>query len=272
MLGDLRARRYRPAAWWRFVADSFDRAAAQRAFNARAHRETLAVGALGLGAWCVAAPWHPAGAAAGAAWWLLVVAMLDWHLGMLEHPDGQPLGRIGLPNLLGLGRLAIVPVVPLVPPWAVAGLLLVSGATDIADGRIARRRGQATRLGRWLDGAADAAVLIAATVALTASGELPVWAAGLVVARHAAQWVAVTLAYLVRGGPAATDVVPARFAGAVLLAGLVASPLSAAVGTSLVSIGALGGLVAVAESVRRVMRHRAPGRGRGPSASGRGDR
>lgn len=192
VLAELRARRYRPAAWWRFLADSLDRARAQRASNARAHRQTLVIGALGLGAWCFAAPWHPAGATAGAAWWLLVVVMLDWHLGMLEHPDGQPLGRIGLPNLLGLARLAIVPVVPLVPPWAVACLLLASGATDVADGRIARRRGEETRLGRWLDGAADAAVLIAASVALTASGELPVWAAGLVVARHAAQWVGVT--------------------------------------------------------------------------------
>lgn len=254
VLAELRARRYRPAAWWRFVVESLDRAREQRAPHARAHRETLAIGAVGLGAWCVPAPWHPVGAGVGAAWWVLVVAMLDWHLGMLERPDGRPLERIGLPNLLGLGRLAIVPVVPLVPPSAVACLLLVSGATDIADGRIARRRGEETRLGRWLDGAADAALLISAALALSASGVLPVWAAGLVVARHAAQWIGVTFAYFARGGsPATADVAPARFAGAVLLAGLAASPVSSTVGATLVGMGALGGLAAVAQTARRVV-------------------
>ena len=142
----------------------------------------------------------------------------------------------------------------MVPPWAVACLLLASGATDVADGRIARTRGEETRLGRWLDGAADAALLISAAVALSASGALPVWAAGLLVAGHAVQWIGVAFAYFVRGGPpTTTDVVPARLEGALLLAGLAASPLSSAAGATLVLIGALGGLVAVAATIRRVV-------------------
>lgn len=99
--------------------------------------------------------------------------MLDWHLGMLERPDGRPLHGLGVANRLSLARAAIVPVLVVLPPTALAALLFAAGASDILDGWIARSRDEVTTLGFWLDPAVDRWVLTVAAVAAARVDRLP---------------------------------------------------------------------------------------------------
>ena len=65
-----------------------------------------------------------------------------------------------IPNMMSLFRLMLIPVIMWVylkyeNYWLVAGLLLLSGATDVADGFIARHFNQISNLGKVLDPIAD---------------------------------------------------------------------------------------------------------------------
>src|SRR5262249_59472022 len=129
--------------------------------------------------WAAVAGFDPWLALAGTGWWLLAIAMVDWHLGMLEDESGRPLRWLGLPNLLSLARAAIVPVLLVAAPALLSALLILAGATDAIDGRLARARGEETRLGLWLDGGADALMLSAAAVGAARHDLLLWWAAAL---------------------------------------------------------------------------------------------
>lgn len=240
VLEELRAARYRPGGWARFLARSFERAAEQRRKRRRAHGEMLALGVLGLAVWGgVALAGHPALGAAGAGWWLLVVLMLDWHLGMLDGAES-----LGAANALCLLRLGLVPALPMLSAPALATALLAAAATDVLDGRLARTRSEESRLGHWLDGAADGLVVsVAAVVAL------PAWAAALVVARYAGPWFLGTAVYF--AGAGLTARVSARAPGFVVLAGLVLVSLGAPLGVLVAATGAAAGLAAVAGTVLR---------------------
>jgi phosphatidylglycerophosphate synthase len=78
--------------------------------------------------------------------------------------------------LTGL-RLALAPVlvgaILAEAPWAAALVFGVAVATDVADGRIARRRAEASPLGGVLDHAVDAIFVTAGTAALASQGALP---------------------------------------------------------------------------------------------------
>jgi cardiolipin synthase (CMP-forming) len=247
LLRALRDDGYRPGAWGRFLGRSFERARTTRKVRRSEHREILLVGAAGLGAWAAVAAIRPWMALAGVLWWLLVVAMLDWHLGMLEDDQGRPRRRLGLPNLLSLARAAAVPALPAALPTLLAAILIPAGLTDAIDGSLARKRGEQTRLGVWLDGSADALVLSAAAVGAARHGLLPWWAAALVLARHGLPALAVALAYF---GRAQTLVRPAsvltRAPGLVLFAGLALATVRLPLAAPLVAVGALSGLAALA--------------------------
>lgn len=82
-----------------------------------------------------------------------------------------------VPNLLSVLRLALVPVFVwlLVRDelgWA-ALLLMVSGASDFADGRIARAYGLTSRLGQILDPVADRFYIAATVLGLAAVQVIP---------------------------------------------------------------------------------------------------
>src|SRR4051812_14817872 len=87
-----------------------------------------------------------------------------------------------IPNLLSLLRLLGVPLFlwlvlgPEANGWAFA-VLAFGGLSDYADGKIARRFHQTSRLGALLDPAADRLYIVATIVALTVRGILPVWLA-----------------------------------------------------------------------------------------------
>jgi cardiolipin synthase len=88
-----------------------------------------------------------------------------------------------IPNGLSAARLAGVPVFLWLvlglrtatgDYWAV-GLLIVAGATDWLDGKIARALNQGSRLGQVLDPAADRLYIAATLVALAVRGIIPWW-------------------------------------------------------------------------------------------------
>ena len=255
ILRELRADSYRPAAWLRFLARSFERARVTRIERRREHRQAVLVGAAGLAAWTAVVAVRPWLALAGALSWLLVVAMLDWHLGMLEDDRGRSLRRLGLPNQLSLARGAVVPALVVGSPALLAAILIPAGLTDAIDGPLARRRGEETRLGRWLDGTVDTLVLSAAAVGAARHGLLPWWAAALVLGRYLLQVLAVALGYFVSArSPWHAASVSARVPGLVLFAGLVLATLQFPPAGLLVSVGALGGIAALAVTVVRIRR------------------
>jgi phosphatidylglycerophosphate synthase len=91
-----------------------------------------------------------------------------------------------LANALSLLRLALVPVLgaAIVHGEArTAGVLFaLAAASDLADGPLARRRGEASPLGGFLDHAVDAILCVAGLAAWSARGEVPALLAPLVAA------------------------------------------------------------------------------------------
>jgi len=84
-----------------------------------------------------------------------------------------------LPNMLTGLRLAAAPVtVGLLATGRfelALGIFAFAGVSDAADGFLAKRWGVTSRLGRFLDPAADKALLFAALVTLTALRDVPLW-------------------------------------------------------------------------------------------------
>ena len=93
-----------------------------------------------------------------------------------------------IPNLLSVIRLAGVPVFlwlllgPQADGWALL-ILVFSGVSDWADGKIARWLNQASRLGAMLDPAADRLYTLATVVAFVVRDIVPWWVAAVLVLR-----------------------------------------------------------------------------------------
>ena len=90
----------------------------------------------------------------------------------------------GLPNLLTLSRIAIIPLVVglffidgATARWVTLGFFALAGITDFFDGYLARTRGQISRLGRFLDPVADKLLVSSVILMLVAVDRV----AGLVV-------------------------------------------------------------------------------------------
>lgn len=113
--------------------------------------------------------------------------MTEWRSRMADHAGSLAT----LPNLLGLSRIAATPVVLVLalagwPGSALAAAILFSAAalTDVADGRIARARGQVSPLGVFLDLAADKVLVAGSLVVLVELGLLPAWIAATILIRE----------------------------------------------------------------------------------------
>ena len=94
-----------------------------------------------------------------------------------------------VPNALSLARLLLIPVflwLVLVAraDLAAVAVLAVSGITDWADGVIARRTGQMTRLGRLLDPLVDRLTIAATLIGLALRDLVPWWLVALLAARE----------------------------------------------------------------------------------------
>lgn len=257
-LAALRDARFAPRASWTFLAVSFARARALRQTHPRAHRQALLLAAAGATAWVgVAVTGRPALAAAGGSWWLLTVAMLDWHLGMLEHRDGRPRDGIGTANVLTLLRIGAVPALPALGARELGGALLLAAASDLVDGTLARRSGELTRLGPWLDSAADSFVRGVAAVALARLGLLPWWAAGVVAGGYALGWLVLATGYFALARPPLSGKIAAsRIPGGLLALGLVLAAFGVPGAEEVALAGPITGALLLVPSLGRRLRRR----------------
>ena len=95
------------------------------------------------------------------------------------------------PNQLTLFRLLLVTCLVILVLYGFNGLALVvfivAGVTDALDGLMARRMGQRTTLGAWLDPMADKLLLVSTFIVLTMPlglpNQLPLWFTVLVISR-----------------------------------------------------------------------------------------
>ena len=94
-----------------------------------------------------------------------------------------------IPNVLSFIRLALVPVFLYLllarHAWGAAtGILMFSGTSDWADGKIARLvPDQSSRLGELLDPLVDRIYMVTVPVGLALAGVVPWWVVGILLAR-----------------------------------------------------------------------------------------
>jgi CDP-diacylglycerol--glycerol-3-phosphate 3-phosphatidyltransferase len=93
-----------------------------------------------------------------------------------------------VPNVLSGIRLLLIPVFIYLllaahsDGWAVA-VLMFSGASDWADGKIARMLDQSSKLGEYLDPAVDRLYMVTVPIALGLRGFVPWWIIAVLLAR-----------------------------------------------------------------------------------------
>ncbi|BBZ13763.1 CDP-alcohol phosphatidyltransferase family protein [Mycobacterium branderi] len=106
------------------------------------------------------------------------------------EPAGARDRVLTVPNILSVIRLALIPVfyylllVEHADGWAVA-ILMFSGASDWADGKIARLLDQSSRLGELLDPAVDRLYMLSIPIAFGLRGIVPWWIIAVLFARDA---------------------------------------------------------------------------------------
>ncbi|SEL06201.1 CDP-alcohol phosphatidyltransferase family protein [Rhodococcus maanshanensis] len=95
---------------------------------------------------------------------------------------------VTVPNLLSVVRLVGVPLFvylllgPHADGWALA-ILMLSGFTDWADGKLARLLNQSSRLGALLDPLVDRLYVVSTLVAFAIRGIIPWWVAAVLIGR-----------------------------------------------------------------------------------------
>jgi len=105
---------------------------------------------------------------------------------------------VNLPNRLTLARIILVPIfmaflllqVPkgttLFPhqDLVAAAIFILASTTDGLDGYIARKRGQVTVLGKFMDPLADKLLVSAALISLVELGQVPAWVCWTILGRE----------------------------------------------------------------------------------------
>jgi CDP-diacylglycerol--glycerol-3-phosphate 3-phosphatidyltransferase len=105
---------------------------------------------------------------------------------------------VNLPNTLTLGRIFLVPLLVVVlltsfdgrQVLGVSNELLgaaifgLASLTDWLDGFLARRRGQVTGIGQWMDPLADKLLVTAALISLVQLGRAPAWIVAVILGRE----------------------------------------------------------------------------------------
>lgn len=129
----------------------------------------------------------------GAAWWLVIAAVMVGGIPLLRRPDGSEVEYFGVPN--GLTALRAWACQPLLLcalwsfPYNLGFILWCSaggtiGMLDFVDGIIARRIGPITELGKAIDPAMDALFFSMAGVGSVILGIWPAWLAWLTLVRY----------------------------------------------------------------------------------------
>jgi len=98
---------------------------------------------------------------------------------------------VAAPNALSLVRIALVPLVVLAlllgfsgHLWVAAALFVIASLTDVLDGRIARKSGNITVFGTFIDSLADKLLISCTLIALVEMNLVWGWVAMVVVARE----------------------------------------------------------------------------------------
>jgi cardiolipin synthase len=102
-------------------------------------------------------------------------------------PAGRP-AAAGAPAATArsaAARAEVAATAPVAPPadLPALGVLMFDGFSDWADGKLARRLNQTSRIGILLDPAADRLYILATLVAFGIRGIIPWWLAGVIVGR-----------------------------------------------------------------------------------------
>ena len=111
------------------------------------------------------------------------------HETRAPHPPNSD-RVLTVPNALSVIRLVLVPVflwlllVEHADAWAI-GILMFSGASDWADGKIARMANQSSRLGELLDPAVDRIYMLTVPIALALRHFVPWWFVLVLIGRDA---------------------------------------------------------------------------------------
>jgi CDP-diacylglycerol--glycerol-3-phosphate 3-phosphatidyltransferase len=104
----------------------------------------------------------------------------------------RPLG-LGWPNVLSIGRIALIPIVVVLfsmdepaMRWLSLVVFVVGALSDLVDGYLARRHAMTTATGAWLDPLSDKLFVIVPAVALSLQDAFPWWATAVIVLREVA--------------------------------------------------------------------------------------
>jgi phosphatidylglycerophosphate synthase len=218
LLAELRFAGYRPDAWWRFFARSWQRSHATAQAHPQLVRDWAAAAAAVAGGALAALslerfagesprahralPWLTIGLAAHSA-------DVFVHLGMNAATRGGPVyERLGGGNVLTMARRAVAALVwghyaageALSRP-ALAVALVAAGTTDVADGALARRARHSTQLGAYLDGSADLSFALAFALMLRRQRLIPGWFLAAIGVRWLIPLGAALLRYFARARP-----------------------------------------------------------------------
>jgi cardiolipin synthase len=197
-LQDLRRERFAPSAIARYVRRSFARAREGMIANPGAARSIWSLGLIFFALCFVAS-------SAIALWderrlaldfflfttlgMLPVFAAVTLHLDLLRDREGHRLSAVNLPTALTLLRFCLAPGVALFlaqQHYALAlGVYLAAELSDVADGWLARRLKQITRLGTVLDPMVDIFFNIIVFVGLFLGRVIPAWVLGVALLRYA---------------------------------------------------------------------------------------
>jgi cardiolipin synthase (CMP-forming) len=118
-----------------------------------------------------------------------VFGLVSLHVDLLRDRDGYRLSAVNLPTALTLLRIALAPgiVLFLVQGHVALALAVYVAAelSDVADGWLARRWHQVTRLGTMLDPIVDIAFNVLVFVGLRQAGMIPGWVLAAALLRYA---------------------------------------------------------------------------------------
>ena len=138
-----------------------------------------------------------------ALWILLAFTLVTLYLELLRDRDGYRLSALNIPVTLALLRVVLMPGLALflVERHFRAALLMyaLAAVTDVADGWVARRWRQITRLGAVLDPQVDIVFNLGLFFALAAARLLPHWVFWVAAARYTLLLVGGACLYLFVG-------------------------------------------------------------------------
>jgi len=260
-LRQLRARRFTPAVVVAFIAASGRRAdevrRARPALARRARRWELAGAVVWSSLALVGREPFRRRAVSGLAWWGLVTAMLEWHLGMMESEDGEP-RNLGTADALTLARAFLVPVIA---DDLDTAALTAAAVSDVLDGMVARAT-VPTRAGRDLEGLVDASVLVAALRCAHRTGRLSPAVIALELVRIAAGFGYTVAVYFARTqAPSRTVAGAGRLTTPLRLAGLIAASRgSRRLADTLLAAGSLTSILLLGYALRATATMTARGR------------